>query len=388
MQRDFTVEMERRIRRELEYALGQQLSVDDWDWLVREDYVSDTIEGIDLDPRETRRQELIDQMASGLRAHWEKLDVDRLVFKIVRFDLPEALLDETDLAQAIARSYALAREAETLPVVSRFREEELGGGVRDAKEAIAYLIERLPSSGWLNHEEGVEWRTSRNSDFWLSVSIDETSPLSLLAESLFIDLPYIEFDSDPSIMRLSQRYDAWRESPIAQAAAALTDRFPWSVGAASWFLLTNAVPFVSPLRGSLNVSGVFTPGSQGDIQVSRSTISLTYDDWLSAETLRRVGVFTRHDLLGRPNKSISLSSYHMYIIMSELRRRHGNDISATVVHEALERYRDAPGNGDVTWKSLSPSAVQQAYKRVEKALRRPAMTSGGGAASPRSDEHA
>jgi hypothetical protein len=260
-------------------------------------------------------------------------------------------------------------------VVTRFRTDELQKRLLGRVDAIDYLAARLPNSGWYDYDPDAPDENWTDREGWSSVPLAEQGPFSAAAESLFVWLPAIDIPGDGTAKPMMDRYAAWVQSPIHLAAHDLAVQLRWTEGQSAWFLLTGDVPYVSPMKASVDVAVIVTP--DGTAHLDRSTIRIERDPWVSSESVRRVTVHAQRNFLGQANRGITRQTYEMYVVMTELRRRYGRRVPSAVAQETWQRYVAQRGGGAKS-KDVTPGAIRRAHRRVKRALQRPIVNSSDG----------
>jgi len=221
----------------------------------------------------------------------------------------------------------LAKMAAIDPKVAGFKNEVLNGEVHTPKEARAFLSS--PATRFL----------TRN--MWQKYRIPAKHSAMLLKENqgLTEDGPFhfVEVRTDPPGMTYPVFYDIsaprsyghltfasddgtprkvwfWPHSVLGnlrKVCKELVKAHPWGVDEAAWFVLTEEIAFVHPIRGKINSSTVLGTSAH------YTTISLTVQPWVLPETVESVYRQVQKRATGGNSGRIGEKNLHLLRFVAE-----------------------------------------------------------------------
>jgi hypothetical protein len=104
---------------------------------------------------------------------------------------------------------------------------------------------------------------------------------------------------------------------LRELCRVMTKSHPWDIDQATWFVLTGEPPLVQPIRAKVNSSWI--PGIR-----ALTTISLTIQPWVPAETVEHAYRQVQRRVLGGHNKRIGDKSLRLLEFVTERADANGN----------------------------------------------------------------
>jgi hypothetical protein len=242
--------------------------------------------------------------------------------------------------RAVTFSEYLAILAAREPAVRRFREEVHGTRLLTPDEAFRLLSS--PAAGRLSPAQFAEWgipivgHTSR----LIKQQQEREGDAVMVRVMVQIEPPGAAFEvqrvysvegeddaAHPDGHLLAHRGEdgwVWRErvwprsvlGELRELSRRLTEHYQWAEECVPSFVLTSSIPIVSPLK----VSAQFADR----MYFSRSTITLTIEPWVSANTVLRAYRDVQRQVLGRDNRPLSRRNLAVFRFVNDRLDERGN----------------------------------------------------------------
>jgi hypothetical protein len=337
----------------IELAKRRDLSEPKWEYLRDLGYVLEAVEEFgqaETDPvgyLVRKFDAAANAFASTAPASTERTepsDVDRRTPEHSQQVTPE--IGGYEGLRATVLSEYLAKVAAIDAGVVQFRNDVLGGSLLTPEEVRAFLSS--PATRYLS---GDVWRAygipakhtatlldesyGRTEDgpfHWVQVRTDppgETHAVFIPNPQSYDYLPYFAEDGRP------KRVGYWQGSVLGdlrKLCKELTKGHPWGIDEATWFVLTGETPPVQPIRAKIHSTWV--PFSR-----ALTTISVTAQPWVRAETVEGAYRQAQRQALGGDNKRIGDKSLRILEFVIRRADADGNLPSGrTLVEEWDEKW--------------------------------------------------
>ncbi len=303
----------------------------------------------------------------------------------------EPVVPETsnrDQAQAWAISEYLAKAAEGRKHVVDFRNKILGGNKLSSSEALGFV--RTKANRWLSddnfgdvplpfiHDPGEDDKLVEVFQFpriGIVADVEEPDILFPITGALTLDdvkemVETLDYRDEVGILQSVQFWPGSVLGYLSEVSYNLISEFPWEPWEASWFVLTDEIPYVPPLT-------VRTWGQRSGVWTG-PTISLEVAPWVTGKEVMRAYHEAQQKLAGkavtaRPRQR-SIEIFRFVVkqlpIRYHTRRRliEYPDEDIRSYRQLMKKWNVACAGEHPTWKNEDPRNFARDYKQTRDHL--------------------